>query len=304
MDLGTTLKSVLATLGGSRDARRTAYAHVGYNVVTALFAFVLLGLVPYLQTLTGDPATALTAFHTLFNAGGVVIMLPVLPLFARAIERLVPGTAGDMPEPLDTALLTEPRAALDAARAATDRIAAAMFRDLAARLRGAPADGADAEPALEDVDRFLAALAIPEGTPGPRNRMAALLHRLDHLHRLGNRGGQDDRIALLAHDGLLRRPAAALAAALARAAQTPSDAALARRIDRLNGLIAARTARLRRSFLLREHAGLAAPRDVFDLTDALRWLERSGRHAERIVHYGAVAAEEEPSRADARREDV
>jgi phosphate:Na+ symporter len=47
---------------------------------------------------------------------------------------------------------------------------------------------------------------------------------------------------------------------------------------------------------------LLNPRAVFEITDALRWLERSVAHAERIVHYGAVAAQEAPSRADAARD--
>ena len=110
-------------------------------------------------------------------------------------------------------------------------------------------------------------------------------------------------IAILGGDAGLRRPARALAAALERAAGRPAYPAMAARLGRLHRLTAGRMARLRRSALLREHVGLVAPREVFDLTDALRWLERVFHHAERIVHYGAVAAEEEPTREEAGRED-
>lgn len=43
MDIGTTFKSLIATLGGSRDMRRTAIAHVTYNLVTGIAAWRSFG---------------------------------------------------------------------------------------------------------------------------------------------------------------------------------------------------------------------------------------------------------------------
>lgn len=84
---------------------------------------------------------------------------------------------------------------------------------------------------------------------------------------------------------MLRRPASAFGAALSRAAQAPRDPATARKLARLEATLLHRAHRLRRSALLREHAGLVSPEGVFDLTDASRWLTRSAHHAERIAHY-------------------
>ena len=153
------------------------------------------------------------------------------------------------------------------------------------------------------MEEFLSEISVPAEDTGARNRLSALLHLFDHFHRLAHRSGQTARIAILGGDAGLRRPARALAAALERAAGRPAYPAMAARLGRLHRLTAGRMARLRRSALLREHVGLVAPREVFDLTDALRWLERVFHHAERIVHYGAVAAEEEPTREEAGRED-
>jgi phosphate:Na+ symporter len=305
MDIGTTFKSLLATLGGARDMRRTAWAHVGYNLVTGFVAFLLLGLVPLLGSAFGDDLpTALVVFHTGFNLVGVLLMLPFVRAFARFIERLVPGEVGPLPEPLDRRLLVDPHAALDAARASAGAIAAVIFRALAARLGGAgpPLDDPGLRLAIEDLEDFTARIALPSGSGGPRHRYSALLHLTDHLYRLLNRAGQERRVPPLRTDRALRRPARAFAAALVRAADRPSGPAMAARLTRLHRLTAGRTARLRRSVLLREHAGLVSLADVFALTDALRWLERSFHHAERIVHYGAVAAEEEPTREAAARE--
>ncbi|MCX7646756.1 MAG: Na/Pi symporter [Rhodobacteraceae bacterium] len=304
MDVGTTLKSVLATIGGSRDMRRTALAHVGYNVVTAVVALLFVGWVPRLPGLLGiDATTALVAFHSAFNVAGAVLLLAFSRSFARLIERLVPGGAGPMPEPLDRRLLAEPAAALDAARSTAGRLSALLFADLADRLAGrggtAPPPGFDH--ALADLEDFLVAFALPPDAAGLRARYTALLHLADHLDRLHHRAGQEERIAAIRGEPALRRPAAAFAAALRRAAAGPADAALADRLARLHRLLAGRTGRLRRSVLLREHAGLVAPGDVFAITDALRWLERSALHLERITRYAAAAAQEAPPASETAR---
>lgn len=300
MDFGTTIKSLFATLGGSRDMRRTAMAHVGYNLATGLVAFLALPLVPLLVGITADGPTAIVLFHTLFNLSGVVLMLPFATQFARLIERLVPGTSGPLPEPLDRQLLGDVQVAHDTARAAAGAIASEAFREIAALLRGDAAPDQDAAQALtraiDDLEDFLTRVQLPEDA-ATRNRHAALLHVVDHLHRMNHRADQHGRPTALKGDRALARPTAVLLAALDRAAARPSDPALARQLGRLHQLVAHRTLRLRRSILLREHVGLVSPQAVFELTDGLRWLERVFFHTERILHYGATAAEPSPDRA-------
>ena len=59
---------------------------------------------------------------------------------------------------------------------------------------------------------------------------------------------------------------------------------------RLAALIAGRAQKLRRSALLREHAGLVSVPEVFDLTDAMRWLQRTAHNADRCLFYAALGA--------------
>ena len=293
MDIGTTFKSLIATIGGSRDMRRTAMAHVAYNVVTGLAAFAVVGwAAPAMAVLTGgDAPAALVAFHTAFNLLGVMLMLPLTAPFARLIERMVPGRGPSLTQKLDPALLADPGAALDPAGAASDAIASALCAALGARL-GPIADPAPLEeltpllqPALDDLESFLTRIRVAEGDAATLARRSAALHRFDHLQRLAHRAAQAERIALLARDPVLRRPAASFGAALTRAASAPRDPATLRRLARLEATLLHRAHRLRRSALLREHAGLVSPDAVFDLTDASRWLTRSAHHAERIAHY-------------------
>jgi phosphate:Na+ symporter len=293
MDLGTTLKSLVATLGGSTAMRRTAVAHVGYNLATALVALPLLAALPLLERMTGNAPTALVAFHTLFNLSGVVLILPFAEGCARLVERIVPERAGVLPEPPDAALLREPAAAIDAARVAAGRIAGAVAGDLAARLGGRPGVVAPAEihRALDDLEAFLLDLSLPAADPELKARYAALLHMADHLHRAVHRAEQDARLATLRSEPLLARPARLLRLALEAAEAGPLDAAAAARMARIHALIRNRALRLRRGVLLREHAGLVAPAAVFEITDALRWLERVADHLDRTAHYAVAAAE-------------
>jgi len=297
MDVGTTIKSLVATVGGSRDMRRTAVAHVVINLVTAVLAFFLIGLMPWLVKLSGgDAAVALVAFHTLFNTVGVALFVPFVVPFSRFVQRLVPGEDGLSLSLLDRALLAEPRSALDAAHTVSDRAAAVLFRWLAALLRGEAAKPGQEEirRAVDGIEEFLSALPLPQTDPGPRNRMSAILHRCDHIARLAARAAQEERVAALAEDRHLHRPARALAAVLVRAAGNPSDGGLSPRLARLHRIVTARTERDRRAVLLREHIGQVRTGEVFELTDAMRWLEHVVGHVERIVHYGALAAQEEP----------
>ncbi|WP_071675531.1 Na/Pi cotransporter family protein [Nioella nitratireducens] len=296
MDVGTTFTAILATIGGSRDMRRTAVAHSAYNVVTGVAAFGLLPIVvPLLDHALGATnPSALVAFHTLFNLIGVVVMLPLTTPFAHMIQRLVPGRTGNLTDALDRRLLNDPSAAMDAARSSALAIQRALFRALGTYLhpRGGRGPGPQAkglEPALDELQHYLTQIHVSEEDKAVSNRYAALLHMFDHMHRMAHQMMADDMLPVLLTDPGLRRPALAFGAALRRYAQkTPPDPA---KMTRLAALIAGRAKQLRRSALLREHVGLVSVPEVFDLTDAMRWLQRTAHNADRSLSYAALAAQ-------------
>ncbi len=92
-NVGTTSTALIATLGATANARRLAFAHVLFNVFTAIVALLmlypLLGAVQILVkglALGNDPTTALAMFHTLFNLLGVLLMWPVEPRMSRFLQ--------------------------------------------------------------------------------------------------------------------------------------------------------------------------------------------------------------------------
>lgn len=303
MNVGTTFTAILAAFGGSRDMHRTALAHLLYNVVSAIVAFALLGPVVtgLARVFPGDATTALVVFHTLFNVTGAVIMLPMTAPFARVIERLVPGGEASLTQALNPRLLGDPLAAMDGALACADAVATVLFTALGQTLRpgargvATAEDAAQVEPALDDLRDYLSRIQVPADQETARNRYTALLHMVDHLGRLAEQLMAEHRIAPLQTDPMLRRPGRVLGAAARRAgiSGTGMDAA---KMQRLTALIGGRTDKLRRSALLREHVGLVSVSGVFELTDSMRWLQRTAQNAARILHYRAIAASEVPPR--------
>lgn len=304
MDIGTTAKSVIVAAGKSVDARRTAYAHVGFNLATAVFAFAILDALPMIERLTGQGPTALTLFYTLFNLSGAVLVLPFAGGFARLVTWLVPAPQSRLPEPPDPALLEAPDSAIDTARANTDRIASAVAEEIVQRLEGGPSllDRDLARRAVDETEAFVARIDVPPGQEGTLARRTAMMHRIDHLHRAISRLGQDERIGLIARRAQFGPVRAAVVLAARSVARRPSDRSVAARLPRLTRKVERHVRRLRTDLLLSRDAGGEGPAEVFALTDALRWSARVAAHLDRIARYGAVAASESPDRSEARQD--
>src|SRR5690606_11142787 len=83
-NIGTTPTAMLAAIGAPAAAKRTALAHVLFNLLTGAIAFFCLPLLPSSAAWGAgragaeDAPTTLAAFHTLFNVLGVVVLLPLV----------------------------------------------------------------------------------------------------------------------------------------------------------------------------------------------------------------------------------
>ncbi len=93
-NVGTTSTAAIAALGATSNAKRVAAAHVVFNLITGLVAFLLLPvLFAHLDVLLrhlpvhSDPATLLALYHTMFNVVGVLLLLP----FNRRLVRMLGG---------------------------------------------------------------------------------------------------------------------------------------------------------------------------------------------------------------------
>ena len=106
-NVGTTITAIIGALGSNVNGRRLAGAHLIFNLVTGLVA---IGLIHQLTTavdaisgwlgIAGDDYTLkLAVFHTLFNALGIVLMLPFIKLMVRGLEKFIKPKVRTAAEP-------------------------------------------------------------------------------------------------------------------------------------------------------------------------------------------------------------
>ena len=196
-NLGTSVKAILAAIGGSVPVRRTAVAHTLFNLITAglalvLFPFLLAGA----SALAGeaDPAVAIALFHSGFNILGVAVLFPVLDRFASLVERVIPETRPDLTRNLDPTVAEIPEVAVEAAGQSVAGVADLLVQELA-RLSlesaGRPPARVSASPRIHEVPlalgvirTFLARVRTPPDDGVAFQRHLSLIHAVDHLDRL------------------------------------------------------------------------------------------------------------------------
>lgn len=296
-NLGTAVTATLATVGASVPAKRTAVAHILFNVVAGVVAFGLapafLHLVEDVRTLPGadDPAVALAAFHTLFNLVGVLMLLPVAGRFARVVTRMVPDRGSSLTRNLDPSVAHVPAVGVEVARRAVLGIAAEEMRIAAAVMRrvegGPPAPPLDAvSRGLQETRDFLRGVRTSADVAGEHHRHLAVLHALDHLDRLdealrepparGRLSGELEPALLHTIEFTLEETHRWLLkdgpAPLEQVGGLSSDMARYRRSRRVCTLDLAAS-------------GGMEPTEALERLDALRWVDRVLYHVWRSVHH-------------------
>lgn len=89
-NMGTTSTAIMATLAATAKAKRLAWLHVLFNVLTGVVALFLLKPLLWLITETQlwlfdyvQPELSLALFHTVFNILGVLLMWPITRLLVK-----------------------------------------------------------------------------------------------------------------------------------------------------------------------------------------------------------------------------
>ncbi|MFY9143238.1 Na/Pi cotransporter family protein [Sulfuricurvum sp.] len=87
-NVGTTATALLGAIGGSSDKKRTALAHILFNLSTGIVAFLLLSPMSWAVTHIGldQNVEALALFHTLFNVIGVAIWFPLISILTQWLK--------------------------------------------------------------------------------------------------------------------------------------------------------------------------------------------------------------------------
>ena len=193
-NIGTAPKALLASLGATVAAKRTAVGHIAFNLGTGAVALLILPVFNWLGTWAStrgvEPALTLAAFHSLFDVLGVALVVPWLGGFTRLVVRVVPDEGAALTGYLSHASGAEPATAVRAART-TLLMCATELGDELQRLISRPAGGREAqaarkrlrrvEDALDETRSFLSPLRSNPESGEDHRRHVSVLHALDHL---------------------------------------------------------------------------------------------------------------------------
>ncbi|MBI1293967.1 Na/Pi cotransporter family protein [bacterium] len=296
-NLGTTVKAMLAAAGASTSAKRTAVAHILFNVAIGILAFLFVSQLLNLSEMTAsrldadEPAVVLAIFHTFFNLIGAFLFLPFIPRFARLIEQLVPERGPHLTRHLDRSLLHVPDVAVEAAARALKEILAVTLAEASTLLREGQSKPnrvrlASAQVAMDETSHFLGQIQLGGYGDASYARRLALLHAGDHVDRLLEaclephhlRSVDEIEAAVLVADTLaqslewVKAGESAPALLVEQLAQTSMQQAERRRHQRV--VVLEETA-----------AGLMPPEQAQQQLDSMRWIDRIAYHTWRSLHH-------------------
>jgi phosphate:Na+ symporter len=93
-ELGTCADTLIASVGRSKAAIKTGLFHLSFNIASIILALVLLHPFSALVLRISQNASAqqtIANAHMLFNTFGVLVMVPFLGLFEKALNFLIPS---------------------------------------------------------------------------------------------------------------------------------------------------------------------------------------------------------------------
>lgn len=125
-NIGTTITAFLASIGQSKNAKRSAIAHCLFNISGALiFIWIIPIFAKFVQAVSPKGieisviSRQIANAHTIFNVAMTIIWIPLLKVMVKIVNRLVKDDGQKNPLPVDSVenllnyrLLNEPESAL------------------------------------------------------------------------------------------------------------------------------------------------------------------------------------------------
>ena len=205
-NIGTCITPILASIGASKNAKRTAAVHLSFNIIgTCVFLIVIYtiqSISPFSFWDLPIDKGGIANFHTTFNVCVTLMFLPFVGLLEKLVIQLVPDhqTADDVDDPaiaLDDRLLTSPGLAIQHCRDAVLQMGKLARKNFSASVRQLEQyNHKEAEKIREredTIDRLEDRLGnymlkIPQDNLSEQSSatISALLHILSEFERIGD----------------------------------------------------------------------------------------------------------------------
>lgn len=298
-NIGTTATALLAAIGGSASAKRTALVHVLFNIGSAILALLLLQplflyvLAHWTPLVNLDQALALASFHTVFSLLGALVFMPQSRLLTRLTRRLVKESVPPALRHLDKSLQSVPALAIAAAEKTLRQGLSYTCHMLAECLQGQLVPPDRKRPTLQAllvaVDAYLAGLPVPQSA-SDQQRLMQLLLLMDQARVLDSDLDAIVYAHYLKQMPSLHEPAHRLAAALEQSSRWLADEAgmslsdeLVEELNQISQWMHAHQYSTRRDVVEGAVNIRISTSAALDQLTAQRWLERLTKHIARIA---------------------
>ena len=193
-NIGTTITAVLASIGASVAAKRTALTHVIFNLVgTTIFLILLIPFTMFIeflqQSLSLDPKMTIAFAHGTFNVTNTIIQFPFIAVLAWIVTKIIPGddlAIEYKPKKLDPILAERsPSIALGQAKEESIRMG-----DLAVKGLEETFLALGLEDAINNMDRkitdYLSKISRNSLTESESNQYSAVVDNIRDIERIGD----------------------------------------------------------------------------------------------------------------------
>ena len=310
-NIGTCVTAMLSSVGTTKNAKRTAFVHLLFNIIGTIVCLILFAAVRTLfaPAVLGEGAThfGIAICHTVFNIACTAILLPSGSLLEKLVCRLVPDAREtEATSELDERLFATPSIALECSRVLTgemaDTAAAALNAAMDSLLDYTPELGKLVRELEEKTDHYedilgtyLVKLSALNISSADSNEAAMLLKALNDFERIGDHALNLVESAEELHEKSLslseaaRHEVAVLIRAvreimeLSFAAFREGDLQKAYLVEPLEQVIDDLKEKLRIHHILRLQQGACSIETGFVWSDLLNALERVGDHCSNIA---------------------
>lgn len=300
-NVGTTVTAAIAAIGGTNAARRTAVAHIAFNILTGLIALALLPVfvwgVGRWEASSGNIAGVgvLAGFHTGFNVVGVAVFLPMVGRFSRMIERVVPEHRSAFERHLDPSVAGLGKVGMETARRTLCDVLGVFVSRGVFVVRDQPCPGhlrqqyRDGLAVLPKAGDFIAEVGERSGAGEELGEQLDLVHALDHLNELAHVLDLIDRQQVPSGvRGLIESVRSRVEAVFVRFESVLDGDGGAMGADEIGGVldeVAGMRRAVRKELLERLARGEVGAEVGAELIDGVRWLDTSVYHMGRAMMY-------------------
>jgi phosphate:Na+ symporter len=310
-NIGTCATVLLASIGATRPAKRSAAFHLIFNTLgVCVFLLILPAFIAVVGKTSGELPRQIANAHTIFNFTNTLIMLPFIGFFAKFLERIIPGNEPKISNGvkyIDKRLLSTPSLALSQAKKEeirTMKIVAEMFDDATKiffeNQKKLVYHIFKKEDVVDDIDRKMQIylIKISERNLSKTNskKLSDLNHTITDIERMGDHIDNLGEVAEIkikkqfsfsanADKELfeLFKEVKSIIKNTVIALET-KDKCLAKKITKQEMKVDKCVEQLEKNHLKRLDNGICKPRAGVLYVDILRNLERISDHANNIAH--------------------